>query len=201
MKGSRPLSRLEKMQMKFGFDIDDTLLNLREHAFRLYSLKLDRQIDIDQFHACDTIPIHGIFGLTVEEGRQMWNTHRDEIYYTAAPFPEAVQVLQSLVREGHEVYYVTARPVEHCVRTKQGLIDTGFPVDDNRFYCGMGDTEKVHIIRKLGLDYYFDDKPAVLETLAELDLRVYVKDNGYNKHMDVPRIVNWNELLDITRSL
>jgi hypothetical protein len=65
----------------------------------------------------------------------MWNTHRDEIYYTAPPFPEAVQVLQSLVHEGHEVYYVTARPVEHCKKTKMGLIDTGFPVDDNRFYC------------------------------------------------------------------
>ncbi|BBI31033.1 5' nucleotidase, NT5C type [Cohnella abietis] len=185
--------------MKFGFDIDDTLLNLREHAFRLYNSKLNKQISIDVFHALTTIPIHDAFGLTVEEGRQMWNSHREEIFYSAPPFAEAVQVLQELVSQGHEVYYVTARTVNHCERTKNGLIQLGFPVQEGSFYCGMGDTEKVHIIRDLGLDYYFDDKPAVLDTLTELDLIVYAKDNSYNRHMDIPRIMNWSELLGILK--
>ncbi len=28
--------------MKFGFDIDDTLINLREHAFHIYNKKLNK---------------------------------------------------------------------------------------------------------------------------------------------------------------
>jgi uncharacterized HAD superfamily protein len=183
--------------MKLGFDIDDTLLNLREHAFRIYNVKLNRQVEIDRFHALTTIPIHEIFGLTVEEGRKLWNTHREEIYYSAPPFADAVQVLQELTRLGHEVYYITARTAEHCQRTKEAMIRLGFPMHEERFYCGMGDSEKIHVIRELGLDYYFDDKPAVLDTLSELDLYVYAKDNAYNKHLDIPRIVNWSELLDI----
>lgn len=186
--------------MKFGFDIDDTLLNLREHAFRLYNIKLNRQVSIDAFHALKTIPIHEAFGLSGEEGKELWNLHREEIYYSAPPFSEAVEVLQDLVRQGHEVYYVTARAAEYCESTKEALVRVGFPVEEGRFYCGMGDTEKVHILRELGLDYYFDDKPAVLDTLTELELNVYAKDNPYNQHLDIPRIVNWSELLDLLAS-
>lgn len=186
--------------MKFGFDIDDTLLNLREHAFHVYNTKLHRQVGIEVFRALTTIPIHEAFDLTAEEGKELWNRCREEIYYSAPPFAEAVQVLQELVRQGHEVYYVTARSAVYCERTKEALIATGFPVVDGRFYCGMGDTEKVHIIRKLGLDYYFDDKPAVLDTLTELELIVYAKDNPYNQHLKIPRIVNWSELLDLVNN-
>ncbi len=183
--------------MKLGFDIDDTLLNLREHAFRIYNAKLNRQIGIEVFHALTTISVHDAFGLTAEEGRGLWNSHRDEIYYSAPPFPDAVEVLQELARLGHEVYYVTARAAEHCERTKAALEAAGFPVEDGRFYCGMGDLEKIDVIRMLRLDYYFDDKPAVIDTLTELELRLYTKDSGYNRHLTVPRIVNWRELLDI----
>ncbi|QJD86113.1 5' nucleotidase, NT5C type [Cohnella herbarum] len=186
--------------MKFGFDIDDTLLNLREHAFRVYNVKLNRQVGIEVFQALKTIPIHDAFGLSAEEGKELWNLHRDEIYYSAPPFDQAVEVLQELDRQGHEIYYVTARTAVHCARTKDALVIAGFPVHEERFYCGMADAEKVHILRKLDLDYYFDDKPAVLETLSELDMRVYAKDNPYNTHLDLPRIVNWSELLEIANN-
>ncbi|QMV42486.1 5' nucleotidase, NT5C type [Cohnella cholangitidis] len=185
--------------MKFGFDIDDTLLNLREHAFRIYNVKLNKQVGMEAFHALTTIPIHEAFGLSAEEGKQLWNLHRDEIYYSAPPFDDAVEALQELEKQGHEVYYVTARSAEYCERTKDALVRTGFPVQESRFYCGMADSEKIHIIRKLGLDYYFDDKPAVLDTLTELDMAVYCKDNPYNQHLDFPRIVNWRELLEIAQ--
>jgi len=183
--------------MRFGFDIDDTLLNLREHAFRIYNFKLNRQVNIEVFRALTCIPIHEAFGLSAEEGRELWDRHRSEIYYSAPPFNDAVEVLRELDRRGHEVYYITARTSAHCDRTKQALIQAGFPVRHGRFYCGMGDLEKVHIIRDLGLDFYFDDKPAVLETLGDLELSLYAKDNSYNRHLEVPRIVEWRELLDI----
>ncbi|MFC4307070.1 5' nucleotidase, NT5C type [Cohnella boryungensis] len=183
--------------MKLGFDIDDTLLNLREQAFRIYNAKLNRQVDIEAFHALTCISVHEPFGLTSEEGRAMWDRHRDEIYDTAAPFANAVEVLRELDRRGHEVYYITARTAQYCERTRRSIAEIGFPVREGRFFCGMGDLEKVHIIKKLGLDYYFDDKPKVLDTLGELELAVYVKDNSYNRELNMPRIVDWNELLQL----
>ncbi|NEW08381.1 hypothetical protein GK047_20500 [Paenibacillus sp. SYP-B3998] len=181
--------------MKFGFDIDDTLINLREHAFHIYNKKLSQNVGLDIFNALTTLEIHEAFGLSKEEGGKMWASHRDEIYYTACPlFPNALETLHDLVNNGHEVFYITARPPGHCERTLNWLIEHGFPVAKGHFYCGMDDKDKVHIIQELQLDYYFDDKPAVLETLSDLALNVYVRDRSYNQHLDIPRITSWEEL-------
>jgi uncharacterized protein len=187
--------------MKFGFDIDDTLINLREHAFQLYNKKLNQNVQPDVFKALKTLEIHEAFGLTAEEGSRLWNSLLEEIYYSSCPpFPHAVETLQELEKQGHEVYYITARAKEHGERTKKWLIGNGFPVHEDRFYCGMNDSEKVNIIKELQLDYFFDDKPAVLETLSDLSIKVYAKDNSYNRHLNIPRITCWSELKEIIKN-
>ncbi|CAH1209737.1 hypothetical protein PAECIP111891_03394 [Paenibacillus allorhizoplanae] len=186
--------------MKLGFDIDDTLINLREHAFHIYNQKLQQDIGLEVFHALPTMEIHSAFGLTKEEGGKLWYSLRDEIYYSdCALFPHAREVLNRLVEQGHEVYYITARAKEHTERTRQWLIDHGFPVAEGHFFCGMSDSEKVHIIEALELDYYFDDKPTVLETLAHLPVRICVKDRSYNQHLELPRITSWDELDELMK--
>jgi len=184
--------------MKLGFDIDDTLINLREHAFNLYKRKLGKEVDIAVFRALNKVNIHEIFDLTEEQGNQMWISSMEEIYFTdCPPFPHAVETLRELDQKGHEIYYITARPKIHGERTKQWMIDKGFPVREGRFFYGMQDEEKIHIIEELGLDYYFDDKPAVLNTLNQGKLKVYVKDQSYNRHLNFPRIIEWSELSTI----
>ena len=67
-------NKLRVFNMKFGFDIDDTLINLREHAFQIYNKNLNQNVDIDLFHALDKVEIHELFGMTAEEGSEMWNS-------------------------------------------------------------------------------------------------------------------------------
>lgn len=184
--------------MKLGFDVDDTLINLREHAFHLYKQRLKKNIPIEVFHNIKTVAIHKPFGLSDMEGRKMWMDLREDIYFTdCPPFPYAIEVLQGLVKAGHEIYYVTSRDGEHCRQTKEWLQKAGFPVHQDRFFCGMKDGEKAEIIKGLGIDYYFDDKPAVLETFNNTSVKVYVKNQPYNQHLDLPRINCWSELKNI----
>ncbi|MFS0690666.1 HAD family acid phosphatase [Sporosarcina sp. 179-K 8C2 HS] len=184
--------------MKFGFDIDDTLINLREHAFHIYNKKLNQNVDIELFHTLDKVEIHELFGMTAEEGGKMWNGSLEEIYFTSCPtYPDAVETLQKLENDGHEIYYITARPKEHGERTMEWMIEQGFPVHKDRFFYGMNDEDKVHIIKELELDYYFDDKPAVLETLGDCKVNLFAKTQSYNQHLDIPRIANWSELFDL----
>ena len=186
--------------MKLGFDIDDTLINLREHAFHIYNKNLKQNVPIEVFHEIAKVEIHEAFGLTDVQGSAMWNDTLEEIYYTSCPaYPDAVETLQELSEQGHEVYYITARPSEHGERTKVWLKEQGFPVQDDRFFSGMKDQEKVNIIQTLQLDYYFDDKPDVLNTLSEDTLKVYVKNQPYNQHLQIPRITNWSELKSIIK--
>jgi uncharacterized HAD superfamily protein len=187
--------------MRFGFDIDDTLINLREYAFGLYQQKLGREVAIDLFHALDRVEIHELFGMSDEEGAEMWNSVLDELYYTdCPPYPGAVELLQQLDREGHDIFYITARSAKHGEKTKAWLKRQGFPVRGDRFYCGMKDAEKVHIIKDLQLDYYFDDKPAVVDTLSHGSLKVVVKDQSYNRHVELPRIKHWADLQELIQS-
>ncbi|MFJ5623271.1 hypothetical protein ACIQD3_11130 [Peribacillus loiseleuriae] len=184
--------------MRFGFDIDDTLINLREHAFHLYNKKLNKNIELAVFKALKTMEIHEPFGLSAEEGGAMWRSLAEEIYYTTCPaFDGAVETLQQLVKDGHEVFYITARNAEHCERTKDWLIQNQFPVQEGHFFCGMKDREKIRIIEDLQLDYYFDDKPAVLETLLDVPTKVYAIDNSYNQELKIPRLASWFELKEI----
>lgn len=189
------------LEMKFGFDIDDTLINLREHAFNIYNKKLNQNIPHDVFQSLNRVEIHEPFGLSEEQGNEMWKSSLEEIYYTTCPpFPHAVETLQELEKQGHEIYYITARPKEHGERTKKWLKEQGFPVQDEKFFYGMQDHEKVQIIQHLKLDYYFDDKPEVLNTLTNDSLKVLVKDQSYNRHLKIPRIVNWTELSEIMKN-
>ncbi|MDM5197638.1 HAD family acid phosphatase [Fictibacillus enclensis] len=181
--------------MKFGFDIDDTLINLRGYAFTIYNKKLNKNLAMDIFEALKTVEIHEPFGLTNAEGKEMWNTLREEIYFSdCPPYPDAVETLQELKEQGHEIYYITARPGEHGERTMNWMKKQGFPVDGDKFYCGMKDHEKVKIIEELGLDFYFDDKPGVLDTLSSGSLRVVVRDQSYNRHLQGERLSHWKEI-------
>ena len=180
--------------MKIGFDIDDTLIDLRLHAFHIYNRKLNRELDIEAFRQIRRVEIHEPFGMTDQEGATMWKDTLEEIYFTdCPPFPGAVEVLNELARLGHEIYYITARPEAYGERTKEWMRAAGFPVEDSRFHYGMQDDEKIHIIEKLDLDIYVDDKPAILETLRDHSLRIFVKDQTYNTEMKVPRIIDWQD--------
>lgn len=184
--------------MKFGFDIDDTLIDLRAHAFSLYNKKLGKNITIEAFHALDRVEIHEPFGLTDVEGSAMWNSSLDEIYFTDCPiFEAALETLQTLHQQGHEIYYITSRPKQHCQQTQQWMKAQGFPVEEGHFYCGMQDVEKVAIIKELDLDVYVDDKPAVLETLQGINTKVILKNQSYNQLVALPRLNHWHEFLGI----
>jgi len=188
------------LEMKFGFDIDDTLINLREHAFHIYNKNLGKQVDLDVFHALPRVEIHEPFGLTDEQGKKLWNRSLEEIYYTTCPpFPGAVETLNKLDKEGHEIYYITARPQEHGERTKEWLEKQGFPIQHDRFFYGMEDHEKVHIIKDLELDYYIDDKPDILATLKNESVNVLIKDQSYNQHADIPRLVDWSDFDNVIK--
>ena len=50
----------------------------------------------------------------------------------------------------------------------------------------MKDEEKIHFIQEIKLNYFFDDKPAVLETLIGKPINVYAKTTSYNQHLNIP---------------
>ena len=186
--------------MKLGFDIDDTLIDLRRHAFHLYNKKMKKNISINVFEAIPTVEIHVPFGLTNEQGGQLWKASMEEIYFTDCPsFEGAKEMLNALAKEGHEIYYITSRPKHYCQQTREWVKAQGFPVVNERFFCGMQDHEKIELINKLQLDVYVDDKPAVLNTLVNSKTKVIVKNQSYNVQVPFPRLTNWHDFRSLLK--
>jgi len=184
--------------MKLGFDIDDTLIDLRRHGFHIYNRKLKQQVNEKLFEQLKTVEIHSLFGLSSEEGKKMWRDSMEEIYFTDCPiFEQAVETLHQLAEEGHEIYYITSRPKDCCEKTRHWMEQMGFPVVKERFYCGMEDYEKAEIINSLNLDVYVDDKIAVLETLSNSKTKAIVRDQSYNQQIILPRLYNWKSFFTL----
>lgn len=182
--------------MKFGFDIDDTLINLREHAFHLYNQKLKMNVDVSLFRQLKRLEIHELFNMDDEAGNKMWYSLVEEIYFSDCPiFDGAKEFVNHLHNAGHTIVYITSRPKKYCQKTREWMIERGFPVAHDYFFCGMEDHEKIDIIKSLNLDYYFDDKPAVLETIKDTKTKVYVKSQSYNEGVAFERIDNWKDFL------
>ncbi|MCL1698830.1 HAD family acid phosphatase [Lysinibacillus sp. Bpr_S20] len=187
--------------MKFGFDIDDTLIDLRAHAFELYNKKLGQNVTQEVFKTLQRVEIHEPFGLTDAEGAAMWNRLLAEIYFTNCPaFEGALEVLHTLAQQGHDIYYITSRPKQYCEQTQAWMKAQGFPITAGHFFCGMQDTEKVAIIKELALDVYVDDKPAVLETLQDVNTKVILKNQSYNKHVELPRLTHWDDFVRLVNN-
>lgn len=186
--------------MRFGFDIDDTLIDLRRHAFHLYNEHFQTTLADDVFEAIQRVEIHEPFGLTDEEGYEMWKSQLEKIYFTNCPiFPGAKEMLQQLVREGHEVFYITARPKQYCEASRKWMEEQGFPIAEGHFFCGMADDEKLAIIQRLQLDIYVDDKPTVLRTLSGVKTKSIIRDQSYNKAEHWLRLTDWSQFKEIVK--
>lgn len=70
--------------MRFGFDIDDTLIDLRGHALSIYNRKLKKEIEASALQQLNTLEIHSLYDLTDDEGFKMWNQHQEEIFLRTA---------------------------------------------------------------------------------------------------------------------
>ncbi len=111
--------------------------------------KLEKNIPIETFQALQRVEIHEPFGLTDSQGSAMWNSSLEEIYFTDCPiFEQALETLQGLNQQGHDIYYITSRPKHYCAQTQEWMSALGFPIKEGHFFCGMQDAEKVAIIKK-----------------------------------------------------
>lgn len=184
--------------MRIGFDIDDTLIQLRKHAFQLFKKKFNKEVDDEIFPTINTVEIYAPFELTNEDGYKYWDEFRPELYFTDCPaYEHAIEVLNELAKEGHDIFYITARPKKYKEQTMEWVKQMGFPVVDEQFYCGMADHEKVEIIKDLHLDIYIDDKPNVLDTLTDLSTHLIVFNQPYNQEVSYTRLYKWDEFVTL----
>lgn len=178
--------------MRLGIDIDGTIKYTHSAAIKLYNEELNMNVKEEDVI---TYFLDEPFGLTSKEGRKMWRRLEARIYTTAIPLENSSESLQQLEEEGHEIYYITARPGFKRIRevTEDWLLKHHFPYKKENLFMSSQNKSKVAIANNIHL--VFEDDPCHIDNLVANGVPTVIVDCPYNRLIskDIPRIKDWNE--------
>lgn len=182
--------------MKFGVDIDGTIKDTTRAAIEVFNRELDRSVKVED---STDFYLDKAYGLTKQEGQELWRKLEEEIYELGLPLEHASNVLNELVLQKHEVFFVTARPDIGNVReiTINWLKGHGFPYTGDNL--AMNSRDKAKVAKELQIDLFFEDAPDHLENLLEQGIHTVIVDAPYNRQFPdtVQRITDWLEVYKI----
>lgn len=178
--------------MIIGVDIDGTIKNTHQAAVRVFNEELNRSVkeeEVTDFY------LDKAYGLSKRESTRLWRKLEARIYSLGIPLPHASQFLSRSAREGHRIFFITARPgMKKVVQvTEKWLTEHDFPFDGNNLK--MGSQDKAAVARDLGVQLFFEDAPHHLDKLVAAGVPTVIVDAVYNRDYphDLPRIKSWHE--------
>lgn len=185
--------------MKHAFDIDgvvtdhSVLLNCLQEQFPSVKLEHLTVYDIPK-----AMKIHGFLGDESElDNVEFFNHYATEIYGKSTENKGFLNYYNTLIDQGEDVYFITARPSNKEYLTK-GMFEQIGITYNNVFHVGSPD-EKHNMLSKIKPDYFYEDKVETLIKFKGLYGKGVLFDYPYNQQINVEeygiiRIKDWNEL-------
>jgi uncharacterized HAD superfamily protein len=182
--------------MIIGVDIDGTIKDTHRAAVEVHNRVLNRNVrpeDVKEFY------LDKAYGLTSKEAAKLWRKLEEEIYSLGLPLAHSAEVLNELVRRGHHIYFITARPgMKNIERvTVEWLKKHGFPYNGENLI--MSAQDKAKVAKKLGVEIFFEDAPNHLTNLIKNGVPTVIVDAVYNRDFPetLPRITDWRQVYSL----
>lgn len=181
--------------LKIGFDIDGTITT-PDNLIPLIQNKYNKDFKYDDLVEYE---VNKVLGITREEIIEFFKENHDGIILNPKMMIGAVETINKLIEEGHDVHIITARHESTLKDTFIWLKREGILVEDSKVHF-LGSHNKEALIKELSLDVFIDDR---METLLEVNklmdgnCKTVVIDAPYNrfyKGKDVVRVNNYEEL-------
>ncbi|KYH30714.1 LNS2 domain-containing protein [Neomoorella mulderi] len=164
--------------MRIGVDLCNTIANINAMLVMKFTrISLTRYPDPE-------IPA-GFF--TIPEGL--------ELLSKAQPFPYAAVTLRLLASAGHEVIYLTNRPIMAANLTREWLELNNFPRGTLMF---LPRGYKAFFARYYGIDWFFEDDPLEVLSLQGVVGKVFMKTWPYNygvQGQGIKKFISWCEIM------
>ena len=188
--------------MKIGVDCDGVLTDLSAYIFDCGEHYFGHEvIDTKPYNVSD------IFQCSEKEEFRFWLRYFFPYCKKRPPRPGAVEVVNQLYAQGHQLYEITARmfvtkknPLGWYSRRMflNWIKQYGFPFE-NIYFCAeeRAPADKLSGCRKYAVDLMIDDKPDVALYLANHGIRVLLFDTLYNQgieHKNITRVYHWKDV-------
>lgn len=173
--------------MVIACDIDNTICNLQEVVINLFNKRYGTNYTMDNFYEYDVMNI-----LPTTDGIVMRDIYGESgLYNKVKPYYKVGDVLQRLINNGHQVYFVTDA-IPKTYGEKIDFIKRHFPFIDDSHIVSM---KHKHMFR---CDIMIEDNLANL--LARAYYHRVLMDQPWNQSnkdyvYDIHRCYNWDDVL------
>lgn len=189
--------------MRIGIDIDDTISDTYEVAFAYaqnYTInELGRDSKIKDISTQSHFYTREIHNFNEEEEMNFWNKYYGEIIKQLKPFTFAVEIINKLKQEGHEIIIITARwPEKNCDvygLTLKWLEENNIKYDD--IVLNVQDKAKVALEKRI--DLFIDDSLKNCKDVANVGIKSYLMNTRTNKGLEadnITRVYSWSDIYD-----
>lgn len=174
--------------MKIGIDIDDTIAKSYEAMKEALMEESNYVISDDILYYHDPMAL------------DYYSRNSDDMTLKLEVKEDAVEVINKLKDDGHEIYFITARNNKYYKdaygSTYKWLTDKGFKFDGLIIDGKYKDIE----CEKLGITHFIDDSVDHVIKIINKNIKGYVFTSYYNKRFDLNNRVNsWKEVYELIK--
>ena len=182
--------------MRIGVDIDGVIAD----SYTVWLQELNRHYG-KNITVLKDYEMHLVFDVPWDDMNDFFVRNTEKLLSMPKPVPGAKEGIESLIREGHEVIYVTARTPEEEAVTMRWLAKYGIPYEHVLF---TGFNSKVNLVKQWGMAAFVEDYLVNARAIAETGVAVLLYNASYNQGelpVGITRCHNWQQVLDEIRRL
>ena len=189
--------------MRIGIDIDDTTLVLVKSLLKyadIYNRDILGKKGITGSYGSikNRYYLRALYGWTEDEIKKFFNMYYKDSIKGCTPMENASEVITNLKNEGHEIYFITARPtnIENCNTeeiTKNSLDKFNIPYDK----LIINASDKLKCSKENDIDIFIEDSVETCEILEQNGIKTYLMTTKMNSEIDtkeIERVSNWQEI-------
>lgn len=180
--------------MRIGVDIDGVVSD----SYPLWLEELNRHYG-KSITIIDNYDMHLVFNVSSEDMNNFFVDNIERLLMMPQPVPGAKEGIETFLREGHEVIYVTARTPDQKEITVRWFMKHDIP-HQHEHVLFSGFKSKVDLVKQWGIEVFIEDYQVNAKAIAESGVPVLLLDTTYNQEKQLPRGItrchSWKEIIE-----
>lgn len=180
--------------MRIGIDIDGVVSDSYPVWLQELNLHYGKNITV-----IDDYEMHLAFNVPRDDMNNFFVGNVERLLMMPNPVSGAKEGIETLLKEGHEVFYVTARNPEEKDITVRWFVKHKIPHENERVLFS-GFKSKVDLIKQWKLEVFIEDYEVNANAIAEYGVPVLLLNASYNLGKQlregITRCQNWKGILE-----
>ncbi|MHB8126456.1 MAG: 5' nucleotidase, NT5C type [Desulfitobacteriaceae bacterium] len=176
--------------MRIGVDIDGVIAD----SYSVWLHELNRHYG-KNIPVLEDYDIHLVFDVPWDDMNDFFKQNTEQLFSMPQPMQGAKEGLETLLDDGHEVIYITARVPEEKEVTLRWLQKYQIPYEHILF---VGDNSKVDIIKQWEMHVFVEDYLVNAKSIAQSGVPALLLNASYNQGQlpaGITRCHSWQEIL------